>query len=170
MTGERTPAGGEALEVRAAWRRDDPRIEADAIAFWNRIGVLPDGVDPAQRAKELISVAYKDGRLIAVATAVIEHIEFLRARMAVVRGATDPEHRRGGAQLALAVPNHEALRDWSLAHPEEKLAGAIAFVAPGEWGEFARLPVWPEMELELVGYTADNQQVRARWFDHYRLD
>jgi len=158
------------LEVRVAWRRDDARIEADAIAFWGRIGVLPRGVEAAKRAKELIAVAYKDGELIAVATAVIDQIPFLGVRMAVLRGATDPAHRRARAQLALAVPSHDALRDWSLANPEEKLAGAIAFVAPGEWGDFTRLPVWPESELEVVGYTADNQQIRARWFDHYRLD
>jgi hypothetical protein len=161
---------GEGLEVRVAWRRDDPEIEADAIAFWRRIGVLPKSVDPATRAKELIAAAYKDGALIAVATAAIELVDFLGVRMAVLRGATDPAHRRARAQLALAVPSHDALRDWALANPDEKLAGAIAFVAPGEWGEFTTLPVWPGSELEVVGYTADNQQIRARWFDHYRLD
>jgi len=156
--------------VRVAWRRDDPVIAADAIAFWNRIGVLPQDVDPAERAKELIAVAYKDGVLIAVATATIEHVDFLGVRMAVLRGATDPAHRRSHAQLALAVPSHDALREWALANPGEKLAGAIAFVAPGEWGDFTRIPVWPESELEVAGYTADNQQIRIRWFDHFRLD
>ena len=156
--------------MRVAWRRDDPLIEADAIAFWSRIGVLPEGVDPAERAKELIAAAYKDGLLIAVATATIEHVDFLGVRMAVLRGATDAAHRRGHAQLALAVPGHDALREWALANPGEKLAGAIAFVGPGEWGDFARMPVWPESELEVAGYTADNQQIRIRWFDHFRLD
>jgi hypothetical protein len=169
VTDKGAPEQGE-FQVRIAWRRDDAATEADAIAFWNRIGVLPKGVDPAERAKELIAAAYKDGRLIAVATAAIEHIEFLGVRMAVLRGATDPAHRRGHAQLALAVPSHDALRDWALAHPEERLAGAIAFVAAAEWGDFTRLPVWPESELEVAGYTADNQQIRVRWFDHYRLD
>jgi hypothetical protein len=156
--------------VQVAWRRDDPVIEADAIAFWTRIVVLPEGVDPAERAKELIAAAYKDGLLIAVATATIEHVDFLGVRMAVLRGATDPAHRRSHAQLALAVPSHDALREWALANPGEKLAGAIAFVGPGEWGDFVRMPVWPESELEVAGYTADNQQIRIRWFDHFRLD
>ncbi len=169
MAEDKAPIG-EGLEVRVAWRRDDPQIEPDAIAFWKRIGVLPKSVDPAARAKELIAAAYKEGQLIAVATAVIEPVEFLGVRMAVLRGATDPAHRRARAQLALAVPSHDALRDWALANPEEKLAGAIAFVAPGEWGEFTSLPVWPGSELEVAGYTADNQQIRIRWFDHYRLD
>lgn len=169
MADDKAPIG-EGLDVRVAWRRDDAEIEADAIAFWNRLGVLPKSIDPAARAKELIAAAYKDGRIIAVATAIIELVDFLGVRMAVLRGATDPAHRRARAQLALAVPSHDALRDWALAHPEEKLAGAIAFVAPGEWGDFTRIPVWPGSELELAGYTPDNQQIRLRWFDHFRLD
>ena len=36
--------------LRPAWRPEDPRIEADAIAFWTRLGILPPGVAPAQRA------------------------------------------------------------------------------------------------------------------------
>lgn len=158
------------FDVRAAWRRDDPEIEADAIAFWTRLGLLPPGVEPAERAKELIAVAYADGKLVAVATATIEWIPELRARFAILRGATDPDYRRSHAQLSLAVPSREALRDWAIAQPGEKLAGGLAFVEPAEWGEFTRLPVWPESELALVGYDDNGRQVRAAWFDHFRFD
>jgi hypothetical protein len=157
------------IEVRIAWRRDDPAIEADAIAFWTRLRLLPLGVAPEHRAKELIAAAYRDGELIAVSTATIEWVDFLRARFAVVRGATDPRQRRGHAQLALAVPSREALRRWSLDHPEEALAGGLAIVDRSEWGDFASLPVWPESELMVIGHTADGQQIRAAWFDHFRL-
>ena len=157
------------IEVRIAWRRDDPAIEADAIDFWTRLALLPPEVRPEQRAKELIAAAYMHGRLIAVSTATIEWIDFLRARFAVVRGATDPEHRRSRAQLALAVPSREALQRWAIDHPEEKLAGGLAVVERAEWGDFASLPVWPESELMVVGHTADGRQIRAAWFDHFRL-
>ena len=160
----------DGFDVRPAWRRDDPQIEADAVAFWKRIGILPPGVSPEARAKELIAVAYCDGKVVAVATAVIEWNETLRARFAVIRGATEPAYRRSHAQLALAVPSRRALEAWALAHPEEKLAGGLAFVEAAEWGEFTRLPVWPESELMLVGYTADGKQARAAWFDHFRFD
>ena len=157
------------IEVRVAWRRDDPGIEADAIAFWKRLDLLPPGVAPEQRAKELIAAAYRDGRLIAVSTATIERVDFLRARFAVLRGATDPEHRRSHAQLALAVPSRKALQRWALDHPEEGLAGGLAIVDRAEWGDFVSLPVWPESELMLIGHTADGKQIRAAWFDHFRL-
>lgn len=178
MAGSKPPvlppasAGGSIadFDVRPAWRRDDAQIEADAVAFWNRLKALPEGVRPEDRAKELIAAAYREGRLVAVATATLEWIPELRARFAVLRGATDPDYRRSHAQLALAVPSREALRLWALEHPEEKLAGGLAFVERSEWGDFTRLPVWPQSELMLFGYDDLGRQVRGAWFDHFRLD
>jgi GNAT superfamily N-acetyltransferase len=122
-----------------------------------------------QRAKELIAAAYREGALVAVSTAKIERIDFLRARFAVIRGATDPAHRRGHAQLALAVPSRRALQDWAIAHPGEKLAGGFVVVNQGDWGDFTKYPVWPESELALVRYTEDGHQLRAAWFDHFHF-
>ena len=158
------------IEVRPAWRRDDPEIEADAIDFWTRLKLLPAEVAPEQRAKELIAAAYRDGRLIAVSTAAIQWVPFLHARFAIIRGATDPEHRRSHAQLALAIPSRNLLERWALDHPEEKLAGGLAVIDSPDWGDFLKLPVWPYSELGLVGYTSEGHQIRAAWFDHFRLD
>jgi hypothetical protein len=132
--------------------------------------LLPEGVDPARRAKELIAAAYKDGRLAAVATATLGRIDFLRARFAIIRGATAPEFRRSHAQLSLSAPGRAAMHAWSRQHPEEKYAGAIVFVDRGEWGDFCRLPVWPESDLEVVGYDQHGRQIRARWFEDFRFD
>jgi hypothetical protein len=164
------PRPGAGLEIRAAWRRDDPRIEADAIDFWKRLDVLPPDVTPEQRVKELIAVAYQDGRLVSVATATIERFEHLRANFAVLRGATDPAFRRSGAQLALAVPSRRLLEQWAADHPEAGLAGGLAFLDPAEWGGFARIPVWPESGLTFIGYATDGRQVRVAWFDDYRVE
>lgn len=158
------------FDVRVAWRRDDPKIEADAIEMWRRNDLLPKDVDPAARARELIAASYKDGRLAAVATATIAEIDFLRARFAIIRGATDAEFRRSHAQLSLSAPSREALWSWARAHPEEKLAGGIVFVDRSEWGDFTRLPVWPESELELVGYDQHGRQIRVRWFEDFRYE
>jgi GNAT superfamily N-acetyltransferase len=156
-------------DIRPAWRRGDPRIEADAIDFWTRNGLLPPGVDPAARAKELVAAAYKDGRLAAVSTATLEHAPHLRARFFVMRGATDPEFRRSQAQRALAVSNYDLLSRWALDHPQEDVAGQLAFADMAEWGDYARVPIWRESRLQLAGYTDDGRQVRLRWFDHYRI-
>lgn len=165
-----TPNGVEGFDLRIGWRRADAKLEADAIALWERTGILPDDVTPAERAKELVAGAYKGGQLISLCTAVVEDIPFLRARFIVLRSMTDPGHRRSHAQFALALPVRKTLEDWALANPKEKAAGVIGFVEPGAWGDFDRLPVAPIWPLTVVAYTHDGKQVRAYWFDHFRFD
>jgi hypothetical protein len=170
VTTEEKPAGADGFEVRIGWRRNDARLEADAIALWERTGLLPDDVTPAERAKELVASAYLDGQLISLCTAVVEPIPFLRARFVVLRSMTDPAHRRSHGQFALALPVRKTLEDWALANPEEQAAGVIGFVEPGAWGDFDKLPVSPIWPLTVVAYTHDGKQVRACWFGHFRFD
>ena len=170
MAGDERPTNGEGFDVRIAWRRDDPRIEADAIAMWTRLGVLPSDVTPEERARQLVAAVYIGDSLAAVSTAALEQVGFLRARMLVVRSMTAPEFRRSHAQIALAMPTRSVLEAWAKANPDEKVAGMIGFVAPGAWGEAARMPVGPYLGWQLVAYTHDSQQVRVIWFDHFRFD
>jgi len=141
VAAEERPDGVEGFEIRIAWRRDDPVLEADAIAMWKRSGILPADVTPEARSKELVVAAYADGKLAAVATAVIEPIPFLRNRFFVLRSMTDPDLRRHGAQVAISLPVKRTLEQWALAHPEERVAGLIGFVEPGAWGALEREPV-----------------------------
>ena len=164
------PETGQAFDVRIAWRRGDPRLEADAIEMWSRLGVLAEGVNPEDRARQLVSAAYCGDRIAAVATAVVEPVKFLRARFLVLRSMTVPEFRRSHAQVALGIPSITALTEWAKANPEEKVAGMIAFVEPGAWGEAARMPAGPFFGWQLVAYTGDGKQVRVIWFDHFRFD
>lgn len=170
MAGCDEPESGGEFEVRVAWRRDDSRIEADAIEMWTRLAILPANVKPEERAKELVVAAYKGGRLAAVCTAVVERVDFLRARFLVLRSMTHPDFRRTHAQVALTLPTKRTLEEWAAAHPGEKIAGVIGFVEPGIWGEIAQSPVSGPWPLTLVAYTPEGHQVRAAWFDHYRLD
>lgn len=171
MAGNETPTTGEEFAVRIAWRRDDSGIEADAIELWTRLGILPPGVTPEARAKQLVAAAYRGDRLAAVATAVPERVDFLRARMLVLRGMTDPDFRRSNAQVALALAVKKVLEEWAAAHREEGVAGVIGFVEPGGiWGELGRMPVAPPWPLTLIAYTHDGHQVRVAWFDHFRFD
>ena len=170
MAATSEPATGGTFDVRVAWRRDDPRIEADAIAMWTRLGILAEGVKPEERAKQLVSAAYCGDQIAAVATAVVEHVSFLKNRFLVLRSMTVPEFRRSHAQVALGIPSITALTDWAKANPQEKVAGMIAFVEPGAWGEAARMPRGPFFGWTLVAYSQRGHQVRVIWFDHFRLD
>lgn len=156
--------------MRDAWRRDDPRIEADAVEFWNRIGILPPGIAPEERAKELVAAVYAGGRIVAVATAALQYVPELRARFAIIRASTDPDYRRRGAMWALAIPVHEILERWSRDHPEEKLAGRLGANKAHWWGELARMPVPPAPGVTLLWFNEEDEQIRGGWFDHFRFD
>jgi hypothetical protein len=168
MTAKEAPTPGGALEVRVGWRRDDPAIAADAIAFWEKLAVLPAGVAPAERAKELVAGLYRDGTLVAVATAVAERVDFLGARFLMLRSMNGPDLPRETAHEALAGPVRDVLEQWALDNPDEAVAGVVTLIDPRAWGALAHVPVWPVWPLTLVGYLGDGRQVRACWFDHYR--
>ncbi len=165
----RHPAAPE-FDFRPAWRRDDAAIEADAIALWRRLGILPPDVAPEARARELAAAAYKDGELVGVMTATLQRIEFLRARFAMIRGVVDPAHRRGYAISALGGVTRDLVERWAEAHPEERVAGIGAVIETRAFDAFQKKPVWPNTRLAVAGYTPDGRQIRIAWFDHFRLD
>jgi hypothetical protein len=158
------------LDLRAAWRRDDAAIEADAIAFWERLGILPAGVDPAARAKELVAAAYDGETLVAVTTASIARYEPLRASFAFLRGAVDPARRRTLAGTAIGVFARETIEAWAVEHPEARVAGVAGIIESPDLAARQRAPVWPQTGLNLAGYTPEGRQVRVAWFEHYRID
>jgi hypothetical protein len=157
-------------ELRPAWRLGDAAIERDALAFWEALGILPEGVRPEVRASELTAAAYQGDRLVGVASASLARIEALRGRFAMLRAAIDPEHRRGRVATDLAVLSRELIERWSLEHPEEKILGLGALVESPHLKERARQPYWPQTRLGLIGFVPDGRQIRVSWFAHARLD
>lgn len=170
MSTSPSSAIGAEFDYRPAWRRDDPAVEADAIAFWRRLGLLPPDVDPEARAKELVAVAYKDGALAAVATATLTRLEFLRARFAMIRAAVDPEWRRSRAAFGLALYTRKLLEIWSGDNPHERVAGLAAIIEAAELVARQKEPFWPATQFGLVGYTRNGRQIRVSWFEDFRLD
>jgi len=158
------------FDIRPAWRLDDPQLEADAIDFWRRLHILPGETSPEKRAKELVAAAYKDGKLVAVTTAAISRLDFLKARFAMIRAAVDPDFRRTHAATDLAYFTRNLLEAWAAENPSERLAGMGAIVEAKELTEISRMPVWPASRLGLVGHTANGRQIRVYWFEDHRLD
>lgn len=164
-----TPAATD-IDLRAVWRVTTPAIEADAIAFWQRHGLLAPDVDPAKRAKELAAVAYRDGELVGVMTAALQRVEAVRARLAMIRAAVDPAHRHTHVVMALLLCTRATIERWSYAHAEERVAGLGAIIQSSDLAERQRQPFWPQSRLGLAGYTADGSQFRISWFDDFVLD
>jgi hypothetical protein len=158
------------FELRPAWRRDDAKIEADAVAFWKRLGILPADVSPQQRAKELIAVVYKDDQVVGVHTATLERVAQVRARFAMLRSAVDPEHRRTHVSMALTLYSRALLERWSRDNPQERLAGLAAIVESQQLAERGKQPYWPQTGFILAGFLKDGRQLRLSWFEDFRID
>lgn len=158
------------FELRPAWRLNDAQIEADAVAFWKRLNILPSGVTPAQRAKELIAVVYKDDRIVGVHTATIERVEQVRARLAMLRSAVDPTYRRTQISTALTLYSRALLQQWSRDNPHERLGGLGAILESQQLAERGKEPWWPRSRFILAGFLPDGRQLRISWFEDFRLD
>ena len=159
-----------AFDVRPAWRRGDAAIERDAIDFWTRTSLLPSDVDPADRASELVAVAYCGDRVIGATTATLNNYGPLRARFAFLRGAVDPEFRRRQVGRTLLQFSRPLLEQWSAEHPEERVLGLGSIIESGQFAELRRFPVSPDGQLVLVGYLDDGRQIRVSWFAHARVE
>ena len=153
------------IEFRDVWRKNDPQAEADAVALWQRMGILPRGVDPHARAKELCVVAYENNALVAISTVAIDLLQVVRTKMAFFRALVDDQHRAQKVLLPLTYAVHQAMERYALANPELKIGGTAAVVVASNT---IYKPVGSS-EMMLIGYTARNEPVLLRWFDHYRF-
>ena len=155
--------------ITPAWRRDAETIERQAIQFWKSLSILPPGVDPAARAKELIAIAHHGNEFAGVATATLDELPFLRARFAMFRCAVAPQFRGSRLASELTIYAKPLLEQWSREHAEERVQG-MAVVLEANLGDKSKKPVWPASGLTLVGYSAQGLQVRVAWFEHARVD
>lgn len=147
------------------WRRDNERVMRDAMEMWQAEGALPEGVDPAERARELVIAIYDGETLAGCLTADFHPMRELEEKFAFARSFIRPAWR--GARLTdrLMIDGHAELGRWATAHPDEKLAGSAAiYQNPG----LGARPVEPS-GLTLIGFTGKGLQKRVLWFDHYRL-
>jgi len=153
--------------VSPVWRLNDEKSEREAIEFWDRMKILPPGIDPASRAKELLLVARRGGELVGVATASIDDLPMVKSRFAMFRCSVAPEHRRSGIGQEMLVRAKPLLEQWSLEHPEKQVKGMGAVLEAQVTR--ANEPVWPLTGLTLVGYAPHGQQIRIAWFAHARV-
>ena len=130
------PAPAEfGIDLRLGWNRGDAAIAADVKAFWEQFNFLPRGVDPDHRVKEVVLAGYAGNRLVAVSTAAIEQVGFLRCKMAVYRCAIAPDFRRQMMSMLVTAHSLKALEAWSRAHPDESVMGMLAVLENGDLQE-----------------------------------
>ena len=154
------------FECVPAWKQNNPKFEQDAIAMWAETGRLLQKHSPEERAKELAVLAYSDGRLIGITTAIVGLYPALRQKFAFMRLLLRPEAEKSGVVVPLTFAFRETLRQWSEDNPAEKVAGYAAVLSNARYGNRGVL----NAGLTLVGHSPEGHQVRVCWWDHFRLD
>lgn len=155
------------IDFRFVWNRNDAGAERDARSFWWALDALaPDEIE--ERAKQLCSVAYEGGNLVAVSTVHLQDFPRLRSRFFYYRTTVAPGVRRQRLASRLCVYSRDHLNTWANEHPEEKLKGLFIILEADEFHRHKHFhqPVGHQLDLDLVlvGYTPGGHQLRVVWF------
>jgi hypothetical protein len=153
-------------DFRPAWGIADPAIARDAIAFWQRNNMLPSKASVEDRLAQVVACAYDGDTMIAIATANVRDVDFLRAKLAMFRCSIDKTARQRRVATTLSLYAFDVLERWSLDHPEAELMGIGSVIQSRALVEHDNHAVWPDTKLTFVGYTNDGYQFRVRWFAH----
>jgi hypothetical protein len=159
-------------DIRIVWQSGDAEVERDTLEFWRKSGLLPKGVDAGERLKQLCVVAYQNGELVGVVTVALTQINFLRARLAMIRVASPPDGSNARLRLIparMVLAAQKVLEQWSLAHPEERVMGVGAVTAPGIYRRMNKA-IWEPFGFVLVNYTPRGEQFRLAWFSHANVE
>jgi GNAT superfamily N-acetyltransferase len=149
-----------------AWQKNDPKLEADALALWSALDALPANTTPEQRVKELAVLAYDGATLAGVSTLAIRHFDVLRQKFAFFREVVHPDYRRQSLGRFLTRETRRMIETWALENRDQNLAGMAAiYQAPG----VGKRAISRQSRMALIGYTEFNEQVRASWFDHFEV-
>jgi len=161
------------LEVQwvNAWLKDDWKVEADAKAFWEKLGLI-SAEERERRVKELCAAGYVDGKLAVVSTVTLNMVPQVRARMGMYRCAVDPEYRRQDLAERISGYTRRVLEMWSEENPQEKVLGYGAIIQAPELMRKGLEPIWFDWGTDLVlcGYTQRGEQIRIGWFRHTKLE
>jgi len=158
------------FEFKAAWLKNDPKLIAEATAFWKGLGLPQTLIE--ERAPALCSMAYAGGELVGLTTVKLQMERALRSRLAAYRCIVAPKHRRQSLAILLTRHTLITMEGWSNDNPHEKVNGLATVLEAHELDEKAHNPVWGEYygNLNLVGFTDRGEQIRVAWFRHARID
>ncbi len=154
------------LTYRPAWQRHEPLIERDAEQFWLANNALPPGTSAETRLSELCAAAYSENQMVAVSTASIRMIGFLRCKLAMFRVLVAPDVRIQEVASKLAVYSRDLLEAWSKENIDQGVMGLGAVIQSRVLVKNIPEAVYPDTKLAFIGYTQEGYQMRVYWFAH----
>ena len=149
-----------------AWKKNDPRLEQDAIDLWTKLDALTPDTNPKTHSKMLSVVAYDGEAVVALSTLDVRYFEQLRQKFAFIDILVEPSNRMQKISVDMMRQTRAVIEAYALERPEERLAGmAAVFKKKG----IGRMPIGTGGRTVLVGYTEEGYQLRVAWFDHFTV-
>jgi len=156
--------------LKPVWQMHDVRAERDVLAFWREGKLLSQDVDIKTRLNELCVIAYDDNRVVAVNTVVLQRLERVRARIAMIRLAVAADYRNRRLASQITDMARLLLEEWAARHPQEKVMGMGCVLQTRALGAKANQAVWPRNGLALIDHAPNGDQVRLVWFANATID
>ena len=148
----------------SAFADQDAVGPADVIALWTSEAGL-DAEEAKRRVDEVVAVGTdSDGRLVAVATAYLEHNEQVGLDLWYFRAFVSTEHRVSRVASALLMYARDHLEARWIGGHEMRASGIVLEVENELLKRHIDYPLWPESDFIYIGENARGDHVRVHWF------
>lgn len=146
------------------WSPKSQDLLDEIVEFWNKYKAIPPGESAIDRAKDVVFIIRdQTNAVVAVSTAKINFIKFLKLNMFYYRCFVAPEYRRQGLMTKITVETRNFLEN---EHQNIKplCAGIIAELQNKALNEYRREAVFVASGLTFIGYNKNGHQVRIYYF------
>jgi len=152
------------ISFQNVWKTEDEAIIKEIIELWTSNNLLPEGSDPAKRAKQVVFVIRShENKIIGISTAFPEYIKQLRNHAFLFRCFILPEHRYPGLLTKLTVITRDFLQS-IFEETDPPCIGMISIIQNERLNEYNK-PWYKGGDMVFIGYTQDGLQMRMFYFD-----
>src|SRR3954469_25022299 len=135
----------------------------DVIELWTREGAMPED-EARRRVGEVVAVATKDGRLVAVATAYLEHNAQLRMDLWYFRAFVASDHRTGRVGSSLAIVARDHLQQRFAGGGDMRASGIVYEVENEGLKQYGDFGYWSPTDSFFIGENDRGDHVRVHYF------
>lgn len=159
------------ITFRAVWETGREDLKAMAIDLWIKNGALRSQEIVAQRANEVVLLAFDGEQPVAVSTAVKKQVKLLNNNFFYeYRCFVAPHARIPALDVRLSRMSFDILEQWAL-EKDNSIKGIITILENEilKKEKFWRKAVWPVLNMVFVGYTQGRNPIRVSYFDRARI-
>ena len=158
-----------AVEIIPVWKRVGPELQAELARYWIDNGAMQDESKASERAKEVACIARKGGRIVGVTTVYPRIVPMLRQPMYFLRMHISQPARNEALSIPFLKASFAEVEKQELEKESLTCLGMILSLQNERLARHYNDAFWWQSQFVFAGYSADNQQLRVRYFEGARL-